>query len=394
MTQQRDPLIRANVHRLSAALWLWIAAVAFASGECPLSGAAASDARYSRDDVLAGRAAQSAAITRATLEVESERIEVAVLTDASREHLGADWPPFRSEARLILVGLSSGDVIWELLLSPQEASRETHAGDPRLSAPLGAAAVLHDAQGVAQRLYVGDLVGQVWRVDLPPLAHAPDAASNWQVDLLADLARKDPAAAVRFSLSPDLVRSVDADGEPFDGLVLTSAGATPGDPQGNGIFFLRDYAVDARPAEAAPLPVITWSDLALTTTAAPAETGAGWFAGFRNPAEVAQYRPLTDGGRVFLLTAVPAAECEPPPALAYVLNLTNGRPLVDTLPGTVAGVDWLAEPRLEGRDIVLPGRGIALQPVSGEAARYRARFSAAGVFARVSYWRDLLLDTD
>lgn len=259
MTQQRDPSIRANVHRLSAALWLCIAAVAFASEECPLSGAAAPDTRYSRDDVLAGRAAQSAAITRATIEVDDERIQVAVVTDASREHLGDDWPPFRRAARLMLVRLSSGDVIWELLLAPQEASRKSHASDPRLSAPLGAAAVLPDAQGVAQRLYAGDRAGRVWRVDLPPLAHATDAASGWQVDLLADLAREDPAAAVGFSLAPDLVRSVDADGEPFDGLVLASAGATLDDPPGNGIFFLRDYAVDARPAEAVSPPVPPWS---------------------------------------------------------------------------------------------------------------------------------------
>lgn len=354
--------------------------------------------RYSREAVRAGRVPETVAITRATLGIAGARIDVAVVTDAGRELLGDDWPPFRRQARLMLVSLASGDVIWELALGPHAASHATGASDPRLAAPLGAAAVLTGADGLARRLYAGDGAGRVWRIDLPPLATVAAAATNWQVDLFAALAPPSVPASLRFRLAPDLVRSIDSTGRPFDGLVLVSEGAPSAAPEGrgNGIFFVRDYRVGARRAADAPPPVITRSDLTPTAVAAAPGTGAGWFAGFGHPAEEARYSPHTDGGRVFLVTASPAADCdEPPHVLTYIFNLADGRPLADTLPGSVAGAGWLGGPRVEQREIVLPGRGIALPTLSGEdSPRYRSRFRAAGVFRRVTYWRDLLLDAD
>ncbi|MEQ8517279.1 MAG: hypothetical protein RIC38_16905, partial [Chromatocurvus sp.] len=194
--------------RFAVTVLLLCLAVASVSADCPPQGEALAVAGYSREDVLAGRTPRSAAVARATLSIAGERIEAAIVTDAARDQLSGDWPPLRRQTRLMLVALASGDVLWELVLSPQEASHATHASDPRLIAPLGAAAVLSGADGVARRLYAGDRAGRVWRVDLPPLARAADAATDWQVDLLADLARPGAQRSVRFSLAPDLVRSV------------------------------------------------------------------------------------------------------------------------------------------------------------------------------------------
>lgn len=390
-------LTRPRARWSFTALFLCLAAAAFASEECPPPGEAPALERYSLEDVLAGRAPQSAAIARATLSIAGEHVDVAIVTDAARDRLGDNWPPFRRQARLMLVALPSGEVLWELLLSPHEVSHETHAGHPRLAATLGAAGVLRADDGVMQRVYAGDSAGRVWRVDLPPLARAAEAATDWQVELFADLSRQDPAPPVRFSLAPDLVRSIDAEGRPFDGLIMASEGAVSAAPAGigNGTYFLRDYAIEPRTAVAASGPVITWRDLALSTTASRAQSGSGWFSAFQNPAEVALYRPHTDGGRVFLMTALAAGECESVLlALTYVLNVSDGRPLIDTLPGSVAGVGRLAGPRIEDGEIVLPGRGIGLRTVSGATPGYRARFRAIGIVARVNYWRDLLLDAD
>ncbi len=348
--------------------------------------------RYTRDDVLAGRLPGDAPITRATLGIGDKRIDIAVVTDAGRDRLAPDWPPLRRRARLMLVALESGARLWELVVAEEATASATHAGDPRLSAALGAASALMGADGVLRRLYVGDAAGRVWRVDLPVIDEESDAVTDWQLDLLAALAPDTAPTSVAFKLPPDLVRSVDSDGVPFDGLVLVSEGAPSAalPARGNGTFFLRDYAVAPRRSSDGALTPITWSDL---TTATPA--AAGWFAPFVKPDEVAQHRPLADGGRVFLITAEATADCdEPPLARTYIFNIADGRPLADTVPGSVAGVGRLGAPRIDDHAIVLPGRGIALPAVEAESLQYRKRFTAAGVGTAVSYWRDLLLDAD
>ena len=365
--------------------------------ECALASEPLNATRYSPADVIAGRVPTDAGIARTTLSINGKRVDAAIVTDAARDRLTIDWPPFQSRTRLMLVALASGDVLRELGPQQLELSDARVSADARLTAPLGAAAVLTRADGVAYRLYAGDHAGRVWRVDLPPLTRASDAATLWRVTLLADLAPTTGNRVTGFSLAPDLVRSVDEQGRPFDGILLASGrqGATP-DSQGavgGGLFFLRDYAVSVRPPGAEASPVITASDLMPAPAARGA--GAGWVAAYQRAGEVARHSPHTDGGRVFLMTAAKTAGCDRPAVnFTYIFNLSDGRPLTDTLPGSVAGVGQLGGPGIDGHDILLPGRGIAVPLMPGEIPRYRARFHAVGVFTRVSYWRDLLLDAD
>lgn len=368
-----------------------------ASEECALASEPPVAMRYSPADVIAGRVPADAGIARATLNIDGERVDAAIVTDAARDQLSIDWPPLHSRTRLMLVALASGEVLWELGPPQQGASSALESGDSRTTAPLGAAAVLNGVDGVAYRLYAGDHAGRVWRIELPPLNRASDAADLWQGALFADLTPTGGDPGAGFSLAPDLVRSIDAEGRPFDGIILASGGEpaasdSPG-TIGGGLFFLRDYVVNLRsPGDEAP-PAITVSDLMPAPAAMGA--GAGWFAGYQRAAEVASHSPYTDGGRVFLITAAKAPECDRPSTIfTYIFNLSDGRPLTDTLPGSVAGMGRLGGPVTDGHDILLPGRGIAVPAMSGEIPRYRARFHAVGVFTRVSYWRDLLLDAD
>jgi len=391
-------------------LLLMLCAVAAPSvrAACPAPDNDRPALRYSLDDVAAGRLADAAALDRMRLQVGDERIDVAIVTDAARDELDDSWPVFPPQSRLMLVALDTGRPIWELVQAPNAAADGSQASDPRLTAALGAAAILRRADGLAQRLYVGDSAARVWRIDLPLLSTSRDArpgdsvpqpaVSAMPLALLADLARGDAAAAVRFRKAPDLVRSIDSKGTPFDGVLITSEGAMPGssDDSGNGLFFLRDYAVLTRaPGEALPR-VITWQDLLSSQASAVSGAGAGWFARFQNAAEVGSKRPVTVDGRVFLITALAAPACgDPPLVLAYVFNLLNGRPVAKTLPGSIAGLGPLSGPTTADGEIGLPGLGIALPVRSDEEGRrFRARFMADGVFARIAYWRDLLLDVD
>lgn len=375
---------------------------------CPAIDDGPGSLRYSLEDVAAGRLPDTAALDRMRLQIGDERIGVAIVTDAARDELDDSWPVFRPQSRLMLVALDTGRPIWELVQAPHAAADELQASDPRLTAALGAAAMLRRADGLAQRLYVGDSAGRVWRIDLPLVSTRGDAGSTASgsqqavsgspLTLLADLSRVGAAGAVQFRMAPDLVRSIDSNGRPFDGVLIASegAGSEPYDDIGNGLFFLRDYAVRTRGPGEAPHRVITWQDLWPSQPSSASGVGAGWFARFQNTAEVARNRPVTDGGRVFLVTASPAPECgDEPLALTYVFNLSDGRPFERTVPGSIAGVGPLSGPTISGREIVLPGLGIALPATSDDGGRrFRARFTAEGVFARFAYWRDLLLDAD
>lgn len=396
--------------RMVTAMLLMLCGIAVSSvrASCPALDDDAPSLRYSLEDVAAGRLPQSAALERMRLQVGDERIDVAVVTDAARHELDDSWPVFQAQSRLMLVALDTGRPIWELMQAPHAAADGTATGDPRLTAALGAAAILRGADGLAQRLYVGDSASRVWRIDLPLLStrwHAGSAQSGSQqavsaspLTLLADLTPADSAGAIRFPMAPDLVRSIDSRGTPFDGVLITSEGTVSGgsDEVGNGLFFLRDYAVGTLGVEEAPRRVITWQDLSPSQPPWVSSAGAGWFAPFQNAAEVARNRPVTDGGRVFLVTASWAAGCDAPPlALTYVLNLSDGRPFERTVPGSIAGVGPLDGPTVAGREVILPGLGIALPATADDGnRRFRSRFTAEGVFARVAYWRDLLLDAD
>lgn len=389
-------------------LILCVSAVPSVRASCPAVDDHPPSRRYSLEDVAAGRLPDTTALGRMRLMIGDVRMDVAIVTDAARDELDDSWPVLRPQSRLMLVALDTGRPIWELVQAPHAAAEESQASDPRLTAALGAAAILRRADGLAQRLYVGDSAARVWRIDLPLLStrRGPGSAlsgsrqtvSRSPLTLLADLARVGDADAVQFRVAPDLVRSIDSNGTPFDGVLIASEGAASGprDEIGNGLFFLRDYAVRTLGPEEASPRVITWQDLSLFQPQSVSDAGGGWFARFQNPAEVARNRPVADGGRVFLVTASPAPECgDPPLALTYVFNLLDGRPLESTVPGSIAGVGPLAGPTIAGGEIILPGLGIAL-PVTADngGRRFRARFRAQGVFATVAYWRDLLLDAD
>lgn len=393
-------------HIVVAALLLLCGVAAPSAGTgCPPAEDNSPPLRYSREDVAAGRLPETAALDRTLLRVDNERVSVAIVTDAGRDLLDDSWPAFRPQSRLMLVALDSGQLIWELVQAAHATAHETVSSDPRLTAPFGAASVLHSPDGLAQRLYMGDGNARVWRIDLPAVSQTPtqepgtqEATTGWRLTLLAELTTPGSGGPRQFRVAPDLVRSIDSTGRPFDGVLISSEGAVSAAPDevGNGLFFLRDYAVQTRVPGEAPPEVITWPDLAPSQDEGLSGSGAGWFARFQTDAEIAHHRPLTDGGRVFLVTALPASTCgEPPLALTYVFNLSDGRPFEAIVPGFIAGVGRLGGPVIDDREILLPGRGVAL-PMNAEDGnrRFRARFTAQGIFARVAYWRDFLLDAD
>jgi type IV pilus assembly protein PilY1 len=221
------------------------------------------------------------------------------------------------------------------------------------SIPSSVAAVDTDGDDLLDRLYVGDLGGRVWRVDIPrPSPTFPDLSSaTWPVSLLADLGRhgaSEPANRVFFHKT-DVVQSGalrDPDGNliwpEFDAVVITSGSrANPLDTSvPNYAFMLRDGAI-APLSE--PLPSgseIEMDDLADITTVAqePLDIDRGWRLRLGSVGEKGLAAPLTISNTVFFTTYVPpgaSADGEPVCGPAegtgriYSVSLFNANPLRD-----------------------------------------------------------------
>jgi type IV pilus assembly protein PilY1 len=215
------------------------------------------------------------------------------------------------------------------------------------------AAVDTDGDALLDRLYVGDLGGRVWRVDIPrPSELAPDLSSRtWPVSLLADLGRhggSSPANRVFFH-KPDVVQAGalrDPDGNliwsEFDAVIITSGDrANPLETSvPNYAFMLRDGAI-APLLE--PLPdgsEIDMNDLADITTVAqvPQSSDRGWRLSLGSVGEKGLAAPLTIANTVFFTSYVPpgaSADGEPVCGPAegtgriYSVSLFNANPLRD-----------------------------------------------------------------
>jgi len=73
-----------------------------------------------------------------------------------------------------------------------------------------------DLDGYADRVYIPDTGGQLWRVDI-----ADSSLANWTVELLASIDGSAPAGSRKFLYPPDVVYGRDATG-PYDAVLIGS----------------------------------------------------------------------------------------------------------------------------------------------------------------------------
>jgi len=205
--------------------------------------------------------------------------------------------------------------------------------------------------GLLDRMYVGDLGGRVWRVDMTP-AGGPD---DWRVSLLADLGRyaeyapAGGAADRRFFHAPDVVLSKtqyqQLDGTmttvEFDAVLIGSGDrenplddvAGPLLPQ-NWFFMIRDYntAVLSESDDTAH-NLGDFLDVTANTGTLVPQGGAGWALQLTVPGEKSLATPLTLAGIVYFTTYLPpgataSSVCGPAEGSGrlYTVSLQNANP--------------------------------------------------------------------
>jgi type IV pilus assembly protein PilY1 len=320
---------------------------------------------------------------------------------------------------IYVVNADNGELIWKAVgpdggSVPAQGERLHYVAGLTDSIPSPIAVVDADNNGLADRAYVGDSGGNVWRVDLTGYAGvlADTTATDpltWRVTRLASLGG-DGSNDRRFFHAPDFVRTRDGSGD-YDGVLIISGNrAAPKQTVvDNYAYLLKDRNTAHGGDRSASTAVIEASDLADITQSCGRqdETGCtavdlayGWKLALAAPGEKGLSSPLLSNGLVLFSSYVPGGETS---SDACTGAQGSGRVYVVKLEDAASGLSLVSElspldaPRgyaeigpgipadvLPYRDRVLvPGRGIDGKPFLNIPGRTRWRV----------YWREEEVDS-
>jgi type IV pilus assembly protein PilY1 len=235
-----------------------------------------------------------------------------------------------------LIDLQSGERLWSA-----GAAGATDPHDlalPAMRYPVTATprAVDLTGDGLADRFYVGDLGGQLWRFDVGP----GDAGSGIiTAGVLASLGAAGPGSAAlpadarRFTATPDVVPLVH-----YGQLVLainlgSGDAARPGDTTASDAFFsVRDTVAGRRRASDYGPPVITTDLVDITNDLAPRlpADARGWRLRLvQSPGEKVLAPSLTIGNQLYFTSFAPDADgiCGTGTTHLYRVNVRDARPV-------------------------------------------------------------------
>jgi type IV pilus assembly protein PilY1 len=117
---------------------------------------------------------------------------------------------------ILVADAITGNVIWQAGASPSGAIANVAVAGMTYSIASDPAVLDRDLDGYADRIYIADTGGQLWRIDI-----ADPSPGNWTVELLASIAGSAPAGSRKFLYPPDVVYGKDANG-PYDAVLIGS----------------------------------------------------------------------------------------------------------------------------------------------------------------------------
>lgn len=289
-----------------------------------------------------------------------------------------------SEGRgVFIVDAITGALLWRAGINT-DTNADLQLDDMKYSIPARIKPLDIDGDGYIDRLYTGDMGGQLWRFDIDNVSNTTAGGLSVVGGVLADLATDGSVnTARRFYYPPDVALIVQEGQPPFISVVAASgyrAHPLNSDIQ-DRMYMIRDFDVYTSPdfASASYTPVVeadlfdtTSNDIGSTDTATrntaltSLSTAAGWYISLQQSdgsfvGEKGLSEPLILGGVAIMTTFIPASaginlsacKANDGTGSLYFVNVTNGTPAYD-LSGDITSPD--------SRSIYLDRGGIPPSP--------------------------------
>jgi type IV pilus assembly protein PilY1 len=203
-----------------------------------------------------------------------------------------------------------------------------------------------DDKGFADRAYVGDLAGNVWRMDLDDPSSSTNASAGWKLYKLASLGAK------KFFYPPDVVL-----GATFHAVLIGSGDREKplATSSSDAFYMIKDAKIGL---DGSGQTTITTADLVANT--ADSTSAKGWYYNLNTGGEKVVNAPLTVGGVVYFGTNKPIVQATCKADLgesrSYAMSFLDGSGA--RAPGGVGtGDDAYSE--------VLSSSGLPPSPVAG-----------------------------
>jgi type IV pilus assembly protein PilY1 len=273
-----------------------------------------------------------------------------------------------------------------------------------------------DGNGLADRMYAGDMGGQVWRFDIKQHHSASDTYADFiNGGVLADVGGQSNGNSIRFYNQPD-VALINQQGERFFSVSIGSGWrAHPLDDVVNDRFYMiRDnspFNVTGNYGlrDGSTYRAIRDADLVDITTSGGkflSDIPHGWYLRMEDPGEKVLGKSITINNQVIFTSYTPgaaASACEPAvgKSTAYVASITNGDPIfVGGRAPTESNMNTSFDK--ENRKIPLKIKGIAPSPSAIISAHGNAVLATVligteelvginfSALTRRTYWQDKL----
>lgn len=203
-----------------------------------------------------------------------------------------------------------------------------------------------DAKGFTDRAYVGDLAGNVWRMDLDDPSSSTNAPAGWKLHKLASLGPR------KFFFPPDVVL-----GATFHAVLIGSGDREKplAQTSSDRFYMIKDAKLGL---DGSGQTTINQSDLVVNT--ADSSVAKGWYYSLSADGEKVVNAPLTIGGVVYFGTNKPIqqASCKADlgEARSYAMSFLDGSGT--RTPGGAGSGDTLYSE-------VLTGGGLPPSPIAG-----------------------------
>lgn len=242
---------------------------------------------------------------------------------------------------IYIVDGTTGRLLWSASPSARSANNYSVL-DMTDSIPASVHALDSDGDGFVDRLYVGDLGGNVWRVDMPGERLPGSTQAAWSVFKFAALGGASPQTDQRFFNQIDVVQTRDGTLN-YDAVALGSGNrAHPNDVITKDRFYvLRDININTTNFTDGTLrvPVPITKDMLYNATSNVIQEGstsqvvaakttlrvsAGWYIEFDRLGEKVLSSSITLGGSIFFASFVPNSTlslCQPAGGTAYLFSV-------------------------------------------------------------------------